>query len=74
MTADERWLLELLAAADDGYPDALLRAHGFATELVVGLVRAGLAAAKAGRAVDVTRVRITDARRRALADQARGRI
>jgi len=72
MTLDKRRLLELLAASDDGCTDALLTAHGFMVELVVGLVRAGLATSKAeqtfaaGRAIDVTRVRITEAGRRAL--------
>jgi hypothetical protein len=72
-TADERRLLELLAASEDGATEALVAAHGFAAELVVGLVRAGLATAKAEqtfaarRAVDVTRVRITDAGRLVLA-------
>jgi hypothetical protein len=69
MTDDERRLLEMLAASADGCTDAL--AHGFTAELVVGLLRWGLATAKAeqtaGRAVDVTRVRITDAGRRSLA-------
>jgi hypothetical protein len=39
-------LLELLAASDGGCTDALLQAHGFALDLMVGLVRAGLATAK----------------------------
>jgi hypothetical protein len=76
-------LLELLAGSDDGATDALLTAHGFTAELgrtvmaelVVGLVGAGLATATAeqtfaaGRAIDVIRVRITDAGRRALSDR-----
>jgi hypothetical protein len=51
-----------------------LLAHRFTVETVVGVMRAGLATATAeqtfaaGRAVDVTRVRITEAGRRALAD------
>jgi hypothetical protein len=75
MTADERRLLEMLAGSADGTTDALLTAHGFTAELVVALVRKGLATAKAeqtfaaGRAVDVTRVRITDAGRRALTER-----
>jgi len=72
MTDDERHLLELLAASDDGATDALLVAHGFTAELVVGVVRVGLATTMAeqtfaaGRPVDVTRVRITGAGRPAL--------
>jgi hypothetical protein len=76
MTDHECRLLELLAGSEDGTTDAVLMAHGFTAELVVALVRAGLATAKseqtfaAGRAVDVTRVRITDAGWRALAERA----
>jgi hypothetical protein len=72
MTDDERRLPDLLAGSPDSSTDALLLAHGFTAEMVVGLARAGLATTKAeqtfaaGRAVDVTRVRITDAGRRAL--------
>jgi hypothetical protein len=68
----ERRLLELLVASDDGITEALLLAHGFGLEVIVGVVRAGLAAAQAepilagGRAVDVSRVRITESGRRAL--------
>jgi hypothetical protein len=79
MTADERRLLELLAAAEDGATDPLLRAHGFTLEVIINIVSTGLATAKAervftaaGRAVDVTRVRITDAGRRALTGEACG--
>jgi hypothetical protein len=48
-------------------------AHGFAPKLIANLVESGLATAYAGhmlagrRGVDVTRIRITDAGRRALA-------
>jgi hypothetical protein len=51
----------------------LLRAHGFTLALMVDVVRAGFATAMAertfaaGRAVEITRVRITEAGRRALA-------
>jgi hypothetical protein len=77
MTADERRLLELLAAADDGATDPLLRAHGFTLEVIINVVSTGLATAKAertfaaaGRAIEITRVWITDAGRRALAGKA----
>jgi hypothetical protein len=49
MIADERPLLELLAASDDGASDALLLAHGFTVELMVDAVRAGIATATAER-------------------------
>jgi hypothetical protein len=54
-----------------------MRAHGFTTEMLVELVRAGLATARiervvAGRrSIDVVRVRITDAGRQALAGRAK---
>jgi hypothetical protein len=72
MTDDERRLLTLLVASDDGCTEAILMAHGFALELIDGIVSAGLATATAehtfaaGRAIEFTRVRITDAGRRAL--------
>jgi len=71
-----RRALELLAGRRDGVPEALMLAHGFSIELIVKLVHAGLATASAERTVggrhpvEVTRVRITDAGRRALAGRA----
>jgi hypothetical protein len=71
--ATRRRALELLAASPDGATEAILVAHGFTIDLLVELVRAGLATAKAqlavagGRPMEVTRVRITDAGRRVLA-------
>ena len=69
MTAEERRLLELLAASDDGCTAELLLALGFTPDLVLGVVRLGLATAQTenvlagGRAVVVSRVRITEAGR-----------
>ena len=74
MNADER---RLLAASDDGCTEALLMAHGFGLELLDGIVIVGLATAQAertfaaGRAIKSTRMRITAAGRRALADGRR---
>ena len=69
-----RRALELLAGCGpDGCTEALLLAHGFTTSQMVELVRAGLATATAERVVagglklEVARVRITEAGRRALA-------
>jgi hypothetical protein len=77
MNADERRLLELLAASDDGCTEALLMAHGFALELIDGIVIVGLATAQAertfaaGRAIEFTRMRITEAGRQKLANRRR---
>jgi hypothetical protein len=64
MTADERRMLEMLAASG-GCTDALLVAHGFALDTLADMVRAGLATAKAervftpnGRAVEITSMAI----------------
>jgi hypothetical protein len=70
MTDDERRLLELLAASADGATDALLREHGLTLEVMANMVRARLATVHCDRAVEVTRVWITDAGRRALAERA----
>jgi hypothetical protein len=66
-------LLELLASTPHGATEALLvRAHGFSTEMIAGLVGAGLATAeretmKAGaKPVEVVRLRITAARGKAI--------
>jgi hypothetical protein len=70
---DRRRALELLAGCRDGYGKAILRAHGFSMDMMVELVKAGLATTKRermvadGRQTDVVRVRITDAGRQALA-------
>jgi hypothetical protein len=66
----------LLAASRDGCTEAIMLAHGFTIEQMVELIHAGLATAKAervvagGRAIEVARVRITEAGRRALAETA----
>jgi hypothetical protein len=70
---DRRHALELLASSREGVSEAVMIAHGFTVEMMVELVRSGLASATpervvAGkRAMQITRVRITDAGRRALA-------
>jgi hypothetical protein len=67
-----RRTLELLAASRDGVTEAILIAHGLTIDFQVELIRAGLATAKAervvagGRAIEVARVRITEAGRRLL--------
>jgi len=61
---DRRRALELLAASRHGYGKAILRAHGFSVDMLVELVKAGLATTKrerivaGGRPTDVVRVRI----------------
>jgi hypothetical protein len=72
VSADRRRALALLAASPDGCTEAIMLAHGFTVELMVGLIRARLATAKAERviagkrAIEVTRVQITKAGRQAL--------
>ena len=71
--SSERRALAMLSDNADGCTEAIMLAHGFAPKLIDDLVEAGLATAKAGhmlagwRELDVTRFRITDAGRRALA-------
>src|SRR5262249_6001040 len=46
---DRRRTLELLAASHDGATEAIMLAHGFTVDLLVELIRAGLATATAER-------------------------
>ena len=70
-----RRALALLAASSDGATEAIMLAHGFALDLLVEMVRDGLATAHVERMVagkrkiEVVRVRITDVGRRALAER-----
>jgi hypothetical protein len=74
---DRRRALELLAASSDGCTEAIMIAHGFTIAQIVELVTAGLANATAervvagGKAIEVARVRITEAGRKALAEAKR---
>ena len=69
---DRRRALELLAASPDGCTEALMFANGFTAELLVELVRAGLASAHAermvadGKMMETARVKISEAGWRAL--------
>jgi hypothetical protein len=71
---DRRRALELLAASPDGCTEATMRAHGFTVDMLAKIVLAGLASVStervlAGRQpIEVARLRITDAGRRALAE------
>jgi hypothetical protein len=75
LSADRRRALNLLAASQDGCTEALMLAHGFKAELLVDLIRDGLARAKAERVIagkrtiEVTRVQITDAGRQSFVQQ-----
>jgi hypothetical protein len=69
---DRRRALELLAGNREGCTKAMMRAHGFSIDMLLELVRAGLATTKrqrmaAGRQTDVVRLRITAVGQRALA-------
>jgi hypothetical protein len=61
-----RRALELLASCRDGCTEAIMLAHGFTIDMMVELVRAGLATAESERVVagsktiEVARVRITE--------------
>ena len=69
----------MLAASPDGLPEALLIAHGFTVAQLVELIAAGLASAHAervvagGKAIEIARVKITDAGRRALSQEEQRR-
>jgi hypothetical protein len=70
---DRRRALELLASCRDGCTEAILLAHGFTVDQIAELVRAGLATARvivARRAVEIARVKITEAGRRTLTDKS----
>ena len=71
---DRRRALELLAGRRYGYTKAILRAHGFSFDMMVELIKAGLATTKRERMVadaGVVRVRITEAGRQALAKMSK---
>ena len=69
---ERRSALGILADAPHRLTEAILLAHGFTTELLASLVRDGLASVQrqsmkaGGGDVEVTRVKITDAGRRAI--------
>jgi hypothetical protein len=64
--------LELLAASPEGYTEAMLLAHGISVELMADLIHIGFASAAperimaGGKSIEVERVRITEAGRKAL--------
>jgi hypothetical protein len=70
----DRRALELLASCPDGCTEAIMLAPSIPVAQMVELVHVGLATAVAdrvvagGKTVEVARVRITDAGRRALAN------
>ena len=72
LSADRRRALRLLAGSSQGCTEAILLAHGFTIEMLIVLVRDGLATATpetvhAGRRpIEVVRMGITDAGRQAL--------
>jgi hypothetical protein len=69
---DQREALNLLARSTHGYRESILLAHGFPIEMLRRLMRDGLIRAEREPtylnrgAIVVTRVRITDAGRRAV--------
>ena len=73
---DRRRALELLAASPDGCTEAVMFANGFTAELLLKLVRVGLAYAHAermvgdGKMTEVARVKISEAGWQVLAADA----
>src|SRR5262249_11654995 len=73
---DRRRALELLAASPDGCTEALMFGNGFPAELLIELVRAGLASAHAermvadGKMTELARMKLSEAGWQALADDA----
>src|SRR5262249_15184554 len=71
-----RRALELLAASPDGCTEALMFANGLTAELLIELMRAGLASAHAerlvadGKVTEVARMKLSEAGWQALADDA----
>jgi hypothetical protein len=73
VSAEQRRALRLLASSRHGVNAALLvRGHGFKRRVLAGLIRRKLTAAErevaiaGGRAIEVVRIRITAAGRRAI--------
>lgn len=73
LTVEQRRAIEMLADIPRGVTeDLLVLAHGFDSDMIAGLVRAGLATARretmraGGKTTEVVRIRITDAGRQAL--------
>jgi len=76
LTGQQRSALAILAAAGlNGATQALLSAHGFGESLVARLVNRGLVTIMyervraGGKMIEATKVRITDAGRRAIEDE-----
>jgi hypothetical protein len=73
LDVEQRRALKMLADIPRGVTeDLLLLAYGFDSDMIAGLVRAGLATARretmraGGKTTEVVRIRITDAGRRAI--------
>jgi hypothetical protein len=73
LTSERRRALELLASSPEGINEELLvHGHGFKLQMLVGLVRFGLATAErevmntGGETIEVVRIRITNAGWRAI--------
>ena len=73
LTPERRRMLKLLARSRHGANEELLvHGHGFRQPTIAGLVRSGLAAAErevvkaGGKTIEIVRVRITEAGRKAI--------
>jgi hypothetical protein len=73
LMVEQRQAIEMLAGIPRGVTeDLLVLAHGFDSDMIAGLVRAGLATAHretvraGGKTTEIVRIRITDAGRQVL--------
>jgi hypothetical protein len=72
LTADQRRALEILASDPQSATEAFMHAHGFSLKTLISLVRARLATVRReivkthGKKIEVVRIMITDAGRRAI--------
>lgn len=78
LTPKARQALELLAVDERGLTETLLRTYGFTRGMLANLIRIGFATAQhqtaragGGKTVEVVRIKLTDAGRKALAETGR---
>jgi hypothetical protein len=71
---EQRLALRLLAGSPEGCTTSIMMAHGFTPETLADLVRHGIAATKpetlhiSGKSIEIVRMHITEAGRKAIAE------